>query len=305
MTGQGTIMETKLLDGVSLKKKILEKLTGQITDLKTKTSKQPGLAVILVGNNPASQAYVGMKKKACEQIGIQSFEYKLTGEEGQEKLEELIQSLNNDPAVNGILLQLPLPKGYDDQAMLELIAPEKDVDGFHPVNVGKLLLGLPTFRSCTPYGVCELLNEYNIETEGKHVVIIGRSNIVGKPLAAMLVQKAKPGNATVTICHSRSKNLEEITRQADILVAAIGMPYFVKENMVKDGAVVIDVGINRVDAPETERGYKLVGDVAYDEVETKTSAITPVPGGVGPLTIAMLMTNTIQAFEIQNNLNNN
>ena len=302
MIEQGTTMGTKILDGVKLKKKILSQLTEEISALQNQVGKKPGLAVILVGDNPASHAYVSMKKKACEQIGIESLDYRLTGKEGQDKLIQLMNELNNNVAVNGILMQLPLPEGYDEQKMLELIAPEKDVDGFHPINVGKLLLGLPTYRSCTPYGVCELFKEYEIETEGKHIVIIGRSNIVGKPLAAMMVQKTKPGNATVTVCHSRSKNIVDITKQADILVAAIGRPHFVKENMIKEGAVVIDVGINRVDAPETDKGYKLVGDVDYDAVEKKASAITPVPGGVGPLTIAMLMKNTLQAFKQQNQI---
>ena len=199
--------------------------------------------------------------------------------------------------MNGILLQMPLPKGFDEQKMLQLIDPSKDVDGFHPENVGKLLIGMDTFKSCTPYGVFELLKRSNIDTEGKHVVIIGRSNIVGKPMGAILIQNELGANATVTICHSRTKNLADVTTQADILIAAIGKPYFVTSDMVKKGAVVIDVGINRVDDPNTEKGYKLVGDVDYDHVINKTSAITPVPGGVGPLTIAMLMTNTVQSYQ--------
>ena len=287
----------KQLDGVILKSKILSELTEKITQLENKYQSKPGLAVILVGDNPASKAYVGMKKKACVQIGIQSFEHKLDVNVSEEDLLSLINKLNNDDNVHGILLQLPLPDHINSDKMLHAISPEKDVDGFHPVNVGKLLLGLPTFKSCTPYGVCELMKFYNIDPSGKHVVILGRSNIVGKPLAAMLMQKQIPGNATVTVCHSRSENLHDITRSADILIAAIGRAYFVKEDMLKDGAIVIDVGINRVDDSNLERGYKLVGDVDYDAVFNKTTAITPVPGGVGPLTIAMLMKNTVSSFE--------
>ncbi len=287
---------TKQLDGNALKQVILDELTTTVDQLFTKYQKRPGLAVVLVGDNPASQAYVGMKKSACKRIGVESFEHLLPEDVGQEALMAVIQQLNQDDQVHGILVQLPLPSGYDEQAIIELIDPSKDVDGFHPINVGRLLSGLPTIRSCTPYGVCELLSYYKIETEGKHVVIVGRSNIVGKPLAAMLVQKETPGNATVTICHSRSKQLKELTTQADILVAAIGQPGFITEDMVKEGAVVIDVGINRVSDPNAQRGYRLVGDVEYESVAPRSSAITPVPGGVGPLTIAMLMKNTVAMF---------
>lgn len=292
---QETSMQTKILDGNKVKHSVLERLQKQIVEIKAEKNITPGLAVILVGDNPASKAYVGMKKKACEQIGVRSFEYKLPDSVTKNELMSLITSLNNDDAVHGILLQLPLPDHLDENMFLNAISPEKDVDGFHPVNVGKLLLGLPTFKSCTPYGVCELMSYYDIDPAGKHVVIIGRSNIVGKPLGAMLVQKASPGNATVTICHSRTADLPSVTRQADILIAAIGVPHFVTPTMVKEGAIVIDVGINRVDDHTLEKGYKLVGDVDYDAVAPKTSAITPVPGGVGPLTIAMLMTNTLNA----------
>ncbi len=286
-----------ILDGNQVKADLLSQLELKIATLTQKYGRPPGLAVILVGADPASQAYVGMKQKACEKIGIRSFESFLPASTDEASLISVIEGFNQNPAVDGILLQLPLPKGLDADKLLALIAPQKDVDGFHPVNVGKLLLGLPTFKSCTPYGVCQLLAHYKIPTEGKHVVIVGRSNIVGKPLAAMLVQKDNPGNATVTICHSKSENLERLTQQADILIAAIGVPYFIKNHMVKPGAVVIDVGINRVDDLSSDKGYKLVGDVDYERVSLKTSAITPVPGGVGPLTIAMLMTNTVQSFE--------
>lgn len=286
-----------ILEGVPVKTSILDSLKVRIPSLREKHGRAPGLAVILVGEDPASQAYVSMKKKACESIGIASFEYKRPSSISESELVSLILSLNEDPLVDGILLQLPLPKGLDADKMLSLIDPSKDVDGFHPVNVGKLVLGLPTFKSCTPYGVCKLLEYYSISTEGKHVVILGRSNIVGKPLAVMLMQKQVPGNATVTVCHSKSENLAQITSSADILIAAIGVPYFVTKEMVKPGAVVIDVGINRVEDSMSASGYKLVGDVDYESVSQISSAITPVPGGVGPLTIAMLMTNTVQSFE--------
>lgn len=286
---------TQLIDGVKVKADILSELKNQVAALPA----QPGLAVILVGDNPASKAYIGMKKKACDDLGIQSFEFLLPKTASESELMGVIDACNENPEVNGILLQMPLPKGFDEQKMLDRISPDKDVDGFHPVNVGKLLIGLETFKSCTPYGVARLLQAYNIETEGKHVVIIGRSNIVGKPMAAILVQNELGANATVTICHSRTKNLTSITKQADIIIAAIGKPHFVTADMVGEGAVVIDVGINRVDDASDPRGYKLVGDVDFDAVKDKTSAITPVPGGVGPMTIAMLMTNTVSAYHRQ------
>ncbi len=288
---------TQLIDGVKIKADILSELKKTVESL----DGQPGLAVILVGDNPASKAYIGMKKKACENLGIQSFEFLLPETATENELMDIIDTCNEKSEVNGILLQMPLPKHFDEQKMLERILPEKDVDGFHPVNVGKLLIGLETFKSCTPYGVAHLLQAYHIGTEGKHVVIIGRSNIVGKPMAAILVQNELGANATVTICHSRTKNLSDITQQADIVIAAIGKPHFVTADMVGEGAVVIDVGINRVDEASDPRGYKLVGDVDFDAVKDKTLAITPVPGGVGPMTIAMLMTNTVTAFERQKN----
>ncbi len=287
----------KLLDGTIVKKEILNSLTKECSKLSQQYGVCPGLAVILVGNNPASKAYVGMKKKACESIGIKSFEYVLDAAISEDELIDCIESLNQDSQIHGILLQLPLPGHIDSDKMLQLISPAKDVDGFHPQNVGKLLVGLPTYKSCTPYGVIKLLEYYHIDPTGKHIVIIGRSNIVGKPLAAMLMQNDKIANATVTVCHSRSRNLSTLTSQADILIAAIGKPYFVTENMVKEDAIVIDVGINRVDDSSSSKGYKLVGDVDYDTVKKKVSAITPVPGGVGPLTIAMLMTNTLQSYK--------
>ncbi|MFC1617470.1 bifunctional methylenetetrahydrofolate dehydrogenase/methenyltetrahydrofolate cyclohydrolase FolD [Candidatus Margulisiibacteriota bacterium] len=289
-------MKNNLIDGKATRDKLLEDLTKEIAKLKKKYNKTPGLAVILVGSDPASQVYVSSKHKACEKIGMNSYEYKLSAETKEAELIDLIQKLNQDENVNGILLQLPLPSHLNEQKLLYLINPEKDVDGFHPVNVGKLLLGLDCFKSCTPAGIMELLEAYDVETEGKHVVIVGRSNIVGKPVAAMLVQKAKNANATVTICHSRTKNIPELAKQADILIAAIGKPEFIKADFVKDGAVVIDVGINRVEDKTRERGYRLVGDVDFTNVAPKCQLITPVPGGVGPMTIASLMKNTVKAF---------
>jgi methylenetetrahydrofolate dehydrogenase (NADP+)/methenyltetrahydrofolate cyclohydrolase len=288
---------TQIIDGVKVKATVLAELTETISRL----NGNPGLAVILVGDNPASKAYIGMKKKACDALGIQSFEFLLPATATQKELTDVIDACNQNPEVNGILLQMPLPKGFNEQEMLERISPEKDVDGFHPVNVGKLLIGLDSFKSCTPYGVVHLLQAHGIDTQGKHVVIIGRSNIVGKPMAAILIQNAVGGNATVTICHSRTNNLSSITKTADIIIAAIGKPQYVTADMVGKNTVVIDVGINRVDDASDPRGYKLVGDVDFDTVKPKVSAITPVPGGVGPMTIAMLMRNTVTAFQHQTN----
>ncbi|MBT6119840.1 bifunctional methylenetetrahydrofolate dehydrogenase/methenyltetrahydrofolate cyclohydrolase FolD [bacterium] len=289
----------QIIDGKKVSDQLLVDLKEKIEGLISSGKRRPGLAVILVGNDPASATYVGRKKKVCESLGMKSFDYVLSAAVTEDELIALIERLNNDQDVDGILLQVPLPKGLNERKLLDLISHEKDVDGFHPVNVGKLLLGLPTFKSCTPFGVCELLKAYKVETSGKHVVIVGRSNIVGKPLSAMLIQKSEPGepgNATVTVCHSRTKNLKEITLQADILIAAIGQPLFVKEDMVKEGAVVIDVGVNRVDDSTRERGYKLVGDVDFEGASKKARLITPVPGGVGPMTIAMLMKNTLKSY---------
>ena len=288
---------TTIIDGKTVRDSLLKTLKEEIKDLTNENGRAPGLAVILVGGDPASSIYVSSKHKTCIEIGIESFQHYLAADVGEAALISLIQDLNSDEKVDGILLQVPLPKGYNEDAILSLISPDKDVDGFHPYNVGRLLLGNPTFQSCTPYGVCKLLEAYTIETAGKHVVIVGRSNIVGKPLAAMLVQKSNPGNATVTICHSRSSNLKEMTLQADILVAAIGQPEFITSDMVKEGAVVIDVGINRVTDESLPRGYKVGGDVEFVGVSKKASAITPVPGGVGVMTIAMLMQNTVNSFK--------
>ena len=254
---------------------------------------QPTLAVILVGDDPASQTYVHTKHKKCEELGYGHLDYHLPATAGMEELLALVRKLNGDPAVHGILVQSPLPAGLDEQQVIETLDPKKDVDGFHPVNVGKLLIGMDGMKSCTPYGVMKLLSYYQIPLAGKHVAIIGRSNIVGKPMAAMLVQKGV--DATVTLCHSRTEHLSEITSGADIVMVAVGKAGFLKANMVKEGAVVIDFGISRIPDATKKKGYRIVGDVAFDEVAPKCSAITPVPGGVGVMTIAMLMYNTLKA----------
>lgn len=277
----------KLLMGKEVSARIKDELKIKVAELKEKGI-NPALAVIIVGGDPASKVYVNNKKKACEYCGIRSLEYALPEETTQEELLELIEKLNNDDTVSGILCQLPVPEHINEQAIINAINPKKDVDAFHPVNVGKIMTGNYDFVPCTPAGVMELIKESGIDVNGKECVIVGRSNIVGKPMSMLLLHQ----NGTVTICHSRTKNLAEKTRQADILVAAIGKPEFITADMIKEGAVVIDVGINRI-APK-----KLVGDVEFEGAEKKAAAITPVPGGVGPMTIAMLMKNTIKAAEI-------
>ena len=279
----------EIIDGKKLAKTTRENLKVEVEELKV-NGINPKLAVIMVGNNSASQIYVRNKSRACDEVGIEFEEYLLPTTTEQNELLNLIDKLNNQEDINGILLQSPIPDGLDINEAFRKISPEKDVDGFHPVNVGKLVLGQDTFVSCTPYGIMKMFEEYNIDLEGKNAVVIGRSNIVGKPMSHCLLNK----NATVTICHSRTKNLAEITKRADILVAAIGKAEFVKADMVKEGVVVIDVGINR-----TEEG-KLKGDVDFENVSKKASYITPVPGGVGPMTIAMLMNNVVKAAKMQN-----
>ena len=288
-------MTAKIIDGKIISQQIRDEIKKQREEFENKTGIKPGLAVILVGENPASVTYVGMKKKACAEVGFYSEEHKFNTDISEEKLLALINKLNNKKEIHGILVQLPLPKHISEQKVLNLILPTKDVDGFHPVNVGKLVTGDDCLKPCTPAGVQELLIRSGVETKGAHIVIVGRSNIVGKPLAVMLMQKAKGADATVTVCHSKTKNIAEITRQADILIAAIGKPFFIKKDMVKNGAVVIDVGVNRVDDAKVAKGYKLVGDVDYVNVKEVASAITPVPGGVGPMTVTMLMKNTLNA----------
>jgi len=270
-------------------------LRHEIAELKSKGI-TPGIAVVLVGDNPASRTYVRAKDKMSRELGLHSVKLELPASTTQSELLARVEELNRDPKVHGILVQSPPPKQIDEAAIVRALDPRKDVDGFHPLNVAKLAIGDPTgFVPCTPLGVQRLLIESKIDIAGAHVVVLGRSMIVGKPVALLLMQKAKGGDATVTVAHSRSKNLEEITCSADILIAAIGRAHFIKADHVRDGAVVIDVGINRVDDPSTERGYRLVGDVAFAEVAPKAKAITPVPGGVGPMTIAMLMSNTVKA----------
>lgn len=281
----------ELLNGKEVAKKTKDELKVEVEKLKAKGI-NPKLAVIMVGNDSSSQVYVKNKSKACDYIGVEFEEHLLPEDTKQEELLNLIEELNNKKEINGILLQSPIPKHLDINEAFRKISPEKDVDGFHPVNVGKLVLGQETFISCTPFGIMKILEDYNIDLEGKHAVVIGRSNIVGKPMSQCLLSK----NATVTVCHSRTKDLPSITKQADILVAAIGRPCFVTEDMVKPGAVVIDVGINRM-----EDG-KLKGDVDFETVSQKASYITPVPGGVGPMTIAMLMTNLVKATKNQNGI---
>src|SRR6478672_11494874 len=285
----------KLIEGRAVAEKVYAELRGEISSLKERGT-SPGLAVVLVGDDPASRAYVRSKDKMCRDLGLHSVKLELPATTTQEELLARVAELNRDPAVHGILVQSPPPKQIDEAAIVRAIDPAKDVDGFHPTNVAKLALGDDSgFVPCTPLGCQRLLVESGAEISGAHVVVLGRSMIVGKPLALLLMRKGNGADATVTVVHSRSQRLAEITRSADILIAAIGQPEFVRAEHVRDGAVVIDVGINRVDDPTMERGYRLVGDVAFAEVSEKTSAITPVPGGVGPMTIAMLMANTVRA----------
>lgn len=281
-------MGAKLLDGKVVSARVKAELKDTVEGLKKKGI-HPGLAVVIVGNDPASRVYVNSKKKACAEIGIESFEYALEEDTSEEVLLKLVEKLNADSAVSGILVQLPLPKHIDEQKVILSIHPEKDVDAFHPVNVGKIMIGNPDFQPCTPAGVMELIKESGIEIAGKECVVVGRSNIVGKPQAMLLLAQ----NGTVTLCHSRTRDLAEVCRRADILVAAVGKAELIKGNMIKPGAVVIDVGMNRLE------DKKLVGDVEFSSASEVASAITPVPGGVGPMTIAMLMKNTVRAAVLQ------
>jgi methylenetetrahydrofolate dehydrogenase (NADP+)/methenyltetrahydrofolate cyclohydrolase len=287
-----------LIEGRIIAEKVYAELRGEIAEFK-KDGRTPGLAVVLVGDNPASRAYVRSKDKMCRDLGLHSVKLELPADTTQDELLARVQDLNRDPAIHGILVQSPPPRHIDEAAIIRALDPAKDVDGFHPVNVAKLAIGDDSgFVPCTPLGCQRLLIESGTEIAGAHVVVLGRSMIVGKPLALLLMRKGKGGDATVTVVHSRSQRLAEITHSADILIAAIGQPEFVRAEHVREGAVVIDVGINRVDDPTMERGYRLVGDVAFAEVSEKASAITPVPGGVGPMTIAMLMANTVRACRL-------
>lgn len=290
-----------LIDGKKIASDIRNELKDKIIQAKSSGRPIPGLVAILVGDDPASKIYVNSKAKACEEIGIRSKTEILPADISEIQLLELIDKYNYDNNYNGILVQLPLPKHIDENKVIERISPLKDVDGFHPVSVGNLVIGKDTFVSCTPAGIQELLKRYNIPTEGKHVVVVGRSNIVGKPIANIMLQKKKFANSIVTICHSAASDLGFFTKQADILIAAIGRANFIRGDMVKEGVVVIDVGINRLDAPDLPKGYKIVGDVEFESVSKKASFITPVPGGVGPMTIAMLLSNTFKAYEININ----
>lgn len=279
---------SELIDGKELAKKIRKDLKKEVANLK-ENGVNPKLAVIMVGNDPGSTVYVRNKSKACEKVGIEFEEFLFDENTSEEELLQVIEKLNNDSTINGILLQSPVPKHIDINKAFRVILPEKDVDGFNPINVGNLTIGEDAFISCTPYGVIKMFEEYNIELEGKNAVILGRSNIVGKPMIQCMLNK----NSTVTVCHSRTKNIGEITKNADVIISAIGKPKFLKADMVKEGSVVIDVGINRLD------DGSIVGDVDFDEVSKKTSYITPVPGGVGPMTIAMLLNNVVKAAKIQ------
>lgn len=290
-------MTAHLIDGIAIAKEVRAEIAEQAARLAQRHGRPPGLAVILVGDNPASQTYVRSKRKACEEAGFHSVEYRYSEDTAPGEVLARIADLNADTAVDGILVQLPLPKPFAVQQVLRAISPDKDVDGFHPENVGRLVLGQKTFVPCTPLGVSVLLERSGVDPRGKLAVILGRSQIVGMPMMHLLLRKAPGGDATVCVCHSRSAQLPELCRQADLLIAAMGQPAFVKADMVKPGAVVVDVGINRVSDTSLPKGYRLVGDVDFEEVKEVAGAITPVPGGVGPMTIAMLLQNTLSAAE--------
>ncbi len=285
----------QLIDGKATSAEIKKEIAKEVKQIIADGGKAPHLAAILVGHDGGSETYVANKVKSCEQVGFKSTLIRFENDVTEEDLLQSVEKLNNDPEVDGFIVQLPLPKHISEDKVTEAIDYRKDVDGFHPVNVGRMSLGLSCFLSATPSGIVELLKRYKIETKGKHCVILGRSNIVGKPAAMLLMQKGYPGDCTVTVCHSRTKNIKEICLQADIIIAALGVPEFLKGDMVKEGAVVIDVGTTRVPSTTTKSGFKLTGDVAFDEVAPKCSYITPVPGGVGPMTIASLLKNTLLA----------
>ena len=289
----------QILDGKKVARTIIDELKIETAQRANEGKKIPHLAAILVGNNGASETYVAAKVKACEEAGFKSTMIRMKETDAENKLLEKIEELNNDPDVDGILVQLPLPKHISEEAVINSIDPEKDVDGFHPVNAGRMMQGLPAFVPATPLGIMLLLEHYKIETTGKNAVVIGRSNIVGRPISVLLSGNKYPGNCTVTICHSRTRNLAEICRQADIIVAALGKPELITADMVKDGAVVIDVGITRIADTTKKSGFRIVGDVAFSEVAPKCSFITPVPGGVGLMTIASLMMNTLSACKMR------
>lgn len=292
-------MTAKIIDGTLIASKVKNEIKAEVAEFIDNNEDTPHLVAIIVGDDPASQTYVASKEKAAKNVGITSSIYKYPADTTEEDLLTTIDFVNKDDDVDGLIVQLPLPDHINVDKVIDHISPDKDVDGFHPVNVGKMVLSQPGFISATPAGVMELLKRYKIETEGKHCVVLGRSNIVGSPMSILMSKKANPGNSTVTVCHSKTKDLSSITKQADILICAIGRPKFVTADMVKDKAVVIDVGIHRIPA-DNEKGYKIVGDVDFDEVIKKASFITPVPKGVGPMTIAMLLKNTLQSFKQRN-----
>ena len=284
-----------VLDGKKTSNDIKNEIAEQVKSLKKNGYRAPHLAAVIVGNDGASLTYVGSKVRACERIGFESTLISLEDSISETELLDKVNDLNNDDKIDGYIVQLPLPKHIDSQKILMAVDPSKDVDGFHPTNFGRMALNLPTYISATPHGIMELLKRYDVPTEGKHTVVIGRSDIVGKPISILMGLKTKPGNSTVTLAHSRTKNISDLIKEADIIISALGVPNFVKAEMVKDGAVVIDVGITRV-KDDSEKGYKIVGDVDYKNIANKSSFITPVPGGVGPMTIAMLLTNTLKAY---------
>ena len=286
-----------LLDGKKTSEAIKKEIALEVEQLVANGSRRPKLVAILVGDDGASRTYVNNKEKACQDVGFDSAVIRYPGDTSEEELLAKIDEINGDPGVDGLIVQLPLPAHIDEAKVIHNISPSKDVDGFHSQNVGKLMLGEETFVSATPYGIMALLEHYNIDTKGKHCVVLGRSNIVGRPISNLLSLKGNPGDCTVTICHSKTRNIEQHTRMADIIIAAIGIPQFLKEDMVKEGAVVVDVGITRVPDATRAKGYRLVGDVDFEHVAPKCSYITPVPGGVGPMTIVSLMRNTLQAMK--------
>ncbi len=294
-------MAAQIISGKEIAQQIRAELTQEVAKLKEKNI-TPGLGVILVGQDPASISYVSAKEKACDAIGIYSDDNRLSAETSEDELLGLIEKMNNDPKINGILVQLPLPKHINEAKVLLAIAPSKDVDGFHPVNVGRMVIGEKAFLPCTPHGVIQMIKRSGVTLEGAEVVIVGRSNIVGKPLANLLAQKSELGNATVTVCHTRTRNIAAHTLKADIVIAATGYPNTITADMVKEGACVIDVGVNRIEDKTRERGYRLVGDVDFDAVKEKAAFITPVPGGVGPMTITMLLYNTVESAKMANDL---
>ena len=284
-----------ILDGRKTSNDIKDEIAVAVKEIVAGGSRTPHLAAVIVGEDGASLTYVGSKVRACKKVGFDSTLVKLSKNTTEDELLKKVDELNNDSSIDGYIVQLPLPTQIDSQKILMAVDPAKDVDGFHPTNFGKMALNLPTFISATPYGIMELLERYNVETEGKHTVVIGRSDIVGRPISILMSRKSNPGNSTVTLAHSRTKNIDELSRKADIIISALGSPNFVKADMVKEGVVVVDVGITRV-KDDSEKGYKIVGDVDFDNVSKKASHITPVPGGVGPMTIAMLLKNTLQAY---------